>query len=92
MVTNDDFKKAVDLINSSDNILITAHTKPDGDACGCIVAMSNVLEGMGKKSGALMLSQMPDWYDFLFAQKPPVLGEDIDLSQLTDGSFGEFGT
>jgi phosphoesterase RecJ-like protein len=90
MVTNDDFKKAVDLINSSDNILITAHTKPDGDACGCIVAMSNVLEGMGKKSGALMLSQMPDWYDFLFAQKPPVLGEDIDLSQLTDGSFGEF--
>jgi phosphoesterase RecJ-like protein len=90
MVTNDDFKKAVDLINKSCNILLTAHTKPDGDACGCIVALSNVLQSMGKQSRAIMLSQMPDWYDFLFAQKLPVLGEDIDLNQLTDGSFGEF--
>ena len=90
MVTNDDFQKAVDLINNSGNVLLTAHTKPDGDACGCVVALSNVLQTIGKKSRALMLSQMPDWYDFLFAQKPPVLGEDIDLNQLTDGSFGEF--
>jgi phosphoesterase RecJ-like protein len=90
MVTNDDFKKAVDLINKSSNVLLTAHTKPDGDACGCIVAISNVLESMGKKNRAIMLSQMPDWYDFLFAEKVPVLGEDIDINQLTDGSFGEF--
>lgn len=90
MVTNNDFQKAVDLINKSSNVLLTAHTKPDGDACGCIVAISNILETMGKKSSAVMLSQMPDWYDFLFAQKPPILGEDINLNQLTDGSFGEF--
>jgi phosphoesterase RecJ-like protein len=90
MVTNDDFKKAVDLINNSGSVLLTAHTKPDGDACGCIVALSNVLESMGNKNRTLMLSQMPDWYDFLFAQKSPVLGEDIDLNQLINGSFGEF--
>jgi phosphoesterase RecJ-like protein len=90
MVTNDDFQKAVDLINNSSNVLLTAHTKPDGDACGCIVALSNVLKSMGKNSRALMLSQMPDWYDFLFPQKPPVLGDDINTNQLTDGSFGEF--
>lgn len=90
MVTNDDFQKAVDLINNSGNILLTAHTKPDGDACGCIVAISNVLENMGKNFRAIMLSQMPDWYDFLFAQKPPILGEDINLNQLTDEKFGEF--
>ena len=90
MVTNDDLKKAVDLINNSDNVLITAHTKPDGDACGCILALSNVLQSMGKKSRAIMLSVMPDWYDFLFTQKPPVLGEDINLEQLTSGSFGQF--
>jgi len=90
MVTNGDFQKAVDLINNSSNVLLTAHTKPDGDACGCIVALSSVLQSMGKKSRAIMLSQMPGWYDFLFAQKLPVLGEDIDLNQLTEGSFGEF--
>ena len=90
MVTNDDFKKAVDLINNSGNVLLTAHTKPDGDACGCVVAISNVLESMGKKTKAIMLSSMPEWYDFLFSEKLPVLGEDIDLNQLTDGSFGEF--
>ena len=90
MVTSDDFQKAVDLIKKSGNVLLTTHTKPDGDACGCIVALSNVLKSMGKQSRALMLSQMPDWYDFLFAQKLPVLGEDIGLNQLTDGSFGVF--
>ncbi|MBW7991619.1 MAG: bifunctional oligoribonuclease/PAP phosphatase NrnA [Planctomycetes bacterium] len=90
MLTNDDFKKAVDLINNSSNVLITAHTKPDGDACGCIVAISNILESMGKKSRAIMLSSIPEWYDFLFAEKVPVLDEDIDINQLTDRSFGEF--
>ncbi len=90
MVTNDDFKKAVDLINNSGNILITAHTKPDGDACGCIVALSNVLQSMDKKTRALMLSSMPQWYDFLFSEKVPVLDEDIDINQLNDGSFGDF--
>ncbi len=90
MVTNNDFKEAVDIIKKSGNVLLTTHTKPDGDACGCIVALSNVLQSMGKQSRALMLSQMPDWYDFLFAHKLPVLGEDIGLNQLTDGSFGVF--
>jgi len=90
MVTNEDFQKAVDLINNSGNVLLTAHTKPDGDACGCVVALSNVLQSIGKKSKALMLSPIPEWYNFLFSQKPPVLGEDIDLNQLKDGSFGDF--
>lgn len=32
MVSNDDYQKAVELIDKSSNILITTHTKPDGDA------------------------------------------------------------
>jgi phosphoesterase RecJ-like protein len=90
MVTNDGFQKAVDLINNSGNVLLTAHTKPDGDACGCIVALSNILQSIGKKSRSLMLSPMPEWYDFLFSEKVPVLGENIELNQLIDGNFGEF--
>jgi len=90
MLNSSDFQKAVDLINKSNNCLLTTHTKPDGDACGCIVAMSDTLVALGKKVKALMLSPMPEWYDFLFAEKVPVLGEDVDLDQLTEGRFGEF--
>ncbi|HUU17055.1 MAG TPA: bifunctional oligoribonuclease/PAP phosphatase NrnA [Sedimentisphaerales bacterium] len=85
-----DFQKAVELINKSGNVLITTHTRPDGDACGCIVAISNVLAALGKKARALMLSPMPEWYEFLFAEKVPVLGEDIKLDELIQGRLGEF--
>jgi len=90
MAANDDLQKAIDLINKSGNILITTHTRPDGDACGCIVAMSEVLANLGKKCKALMLSTIPEWYEFLFAEKVPVLGENIQLDRLTEGRFGEF--
>ena len=87
---NSNFRKAVELINKSSNILITTHTRPDGDACGCIVAISDVLAALGKKAKALMLSPIPEWYEFLFTEKVPVLGEDVVLGQLTEGRFGEF--
>ncbi len=87
---NSNFRKAVELINKSSNILITTHTRPDGDACGCIVAISDVLAALGKKAKALLLSPMPEWYEFLFIEKVPVLGEDVVLGQLTEGRFGEF--
>ncbi len=90
MATNDEFQKAIELINKSGNILITTHTRPDGDACGCIVAISDVLAALGKKAKALMLSPIPEWYEFLFTEKVPVLGEDVVLGQLTEGRLGEF--
>jgi phosphoesterase RecJ-like protein len=87
---NSSFRKAFDLINKSSNVLLTTHTRPDGDACGCIVAISDVLTALGKKSKALMLSPMPEWYEFLFAEKVPVLSEDIQLEELMQGRLGEF--
>ncbi len=90
MATNDDFQKAIELINKSSNVLITTHTRPDGDACGCIAAMSDALDALGKKVKAMLLSPVSEWYEFLFAEKVPVLGEDIELGQLTEGRFGEF--
>jgi phosphoesterase RecJ-like protein len=90
MTTDNDFQKAIKLINKSGNVLITTHTRPDGDACGCIVAISNVLTALGKRSKALLLSPMPEWYEFLFPEKVPVLGEDIMLDHLIEGRFGEF--
>jgi phosphoesterase RecJ-like protein len=90
MITDNDFKKAIELINKSSNVLITTHTRLDGDACGCVVAISDVLTALGKKAKALMLSPIPEWYEFLFTEKIPVLGEDIKLDYLIEGRFGEF--
>ncbi len=90
MISNNDYQKAVELINKSNNILITTHTRPDGDACGCITAMSDVLAALGKNVKPLLLSPMPEWYEFLFAEKVSVLGEDIQLEELIQGRSGEF--
>ena len=87
MVSNKDFQKAVDLINQSTNVLMTSHTRPDGDACGSMRAMCDTLQSLGKEAHPLLLSPLPHWYEFLFEQKVPVLGNDIAKQQLHDGHF-----
>lgn len=90
MTNNDGFKKAVELIGKSGSILITTHIKPDGDACGCVVALCDALRGMGKTVQPLFLSSLPAWYGYLLSEKVPVLGEDVCIEELTDGRLGEF--
>jgi bifunctional oligoribonuclease and PAP phosphatase NrnA len=65
-----DFQKAVELIGKSNKVLITTHTRPDGDGCGCIAAISQTLTTLGKNVKTLLLSELPAWYEFLFEQKP----------------------
>ncbi len=81
-LTANDFQKAVELINKSTDILITTHTKVDGDAVGASVAMFETLSSLGKKPQLLYLSALPDWYSFLVYQSVPVLGRDISKDQL----------
>ena len=87
MVNKKDFQKAVELIAKSNNILLTTHTRPDGDACGSMTAMADALTAIGKKVKMLMLSQVPEWYEFLFSEKVPVLDEDVSIEQLENGQF-----
>ncbi|MBA7610595.1 Bifunctional oligoribonuclease and PAP phosphatase NrnA [subsurface metagenome] len=89
MVNSSEFQKAVELINKSNNVLITTHTRPDGDACGSIAALSDVLGALGKKVQPILLSPVPEWYEFLFAEKLPILGEDVGFEQLKQGQFAE---
>ncbi|MHC4205287.1 MAG: DHH family phosphoesterase [Planctomycetota bacterium] len=90
MKNSDNFQKAVELINKSSNILITSHTKPDGDACGCIAAMCDAVGALGKNITPLLLSAVPQWYQFLFTEKPTILDEDVHLDELTAGRFGQY--
>jgi phosphoesterase RecJ-like protein len=90
VANNRDFQKAVELIEKSESILITTHTKPDGDACGCVAAMCEALATLGKNVTPLLLSPVPQWYEFLFAEKPAVLDQDVRLDELTAGRLGQF--
>lgn len=89
MITNETFQKAVDLINRSNNILITSHTRPDGDACGSVRAMCDTLESLGKKANPIFMSPLPEWYNFLFDKKVPILSDDISVEQLNAGHFDD---
>jgi phosphoesterase RecJ-like protein len=90
MVSDNDLQKAVTLIDKSDSILITTHTKPDGDACGCMAALGQAFAALSKKTTSLMLSPIPRWYAFLFDDKVPVLGQDVTVGDLTEERFGTF--
>jgi bifunctional oligoribonuclease and PAP phosphatase NrnA len=88
MTNNELFQQAIELIEKAGTVLITTHTKPDGDACGCVAAMAEVLRAKGKTVRPLFLSRIPLWYGFLFDEKVPVLREGLQVSDLTDGEFG----
>ncbi len=87
ILTKNEFQKAVELINKSANVLITTHTKGDGDAAGCCVAMAETLSTLGKKNQVLLLSPLPDWYAFLFDKPVSVLGKDLSKGQLVQNKF-----
>jgi len=90
MIENDRLRQAVDLIGKSHSVLITTHTKPDGDACGCCLAFCEMLTSLGKNACPLFLSPMPQWYGFLFKDKVLVLGVDVTAEQLMEGRLGKF--
>jgi phosphoesterase RecJ-like protein len=84
------YQKAVELINRSHSVLITTHTKVDGDAVGCCVALSETLASLGKKVQLLFLSPLPDWYGFLLKSPVLVLGKDLSKEQLLQNKLGRF--
>ena len=82
------YQEAISLIENARNVLVTTHTRLDGDACGCVVALTEVLRSRGKTARPLLLSPLPDWYAFLFDEKVPVLGQDVQAADLGAGRFG----
>ena len=90
MAVADNFKKAIDLMNKSSSWLVTSHTRPDGDAVGCMKALCEIASQLGKKAKPLLLSPPAEWYKFIFAQPVPVLGNDVKLEELKAGKFGSF--
>lgn len=87
MAAPEDFKKAAELIENARSVLLTTHIRPDGDACGCIRALMDILHQKKKSAKPLFLSPLPSWYAALFNPRPAVLGNDIAPQQLDDFCF-----
>lgn len=90
MANADGFQQALELIEGAGNILVTTHTRPDGDACGCVAVMIEALRAQGKSARPVFLSPVPDWYAFLFQEELPVLATDEQADELIGGTLGTF--
>ncbi|UCD48847.1 MAG: bifunctional oligoribonuclease/PAP phosphatase NrnA [Phycisphaerales bacterium] len=90
MAMTDAYQQALELIDRATNVLITTHAKPDGDACGCVAVLTEVLRAHGKTVQPVLLSAAPDWYGFLFDEELPVLATESQVDELTAGALGVF--
>lgn len=90
MVTTDTYQQALELIDKATNVLITTHTKPDGDACGCVAVLTQAIRARGKTVQPVLLSAAPDWYTFLFDEELPVLATETNVDELIAGALGVF--
>ena len=62
---NNIFKKAIQLIDTSQVIAIASHIGPDGDNIGSIMAIGKYLEAAGKEVHYLKHDNIPDYLLFL---------------------------
>lgn len=84
MPNNQTFQQAVELINDASSVLLTTHIRPDGDACGCVRALMEIVRQLGKKAQPLFMSPLAAWYQSLFDEKPTILGNDVQPEKLSE--------
>ncbi|MCK5412807.1 MAG: bifunctional oligoribonuclease/PAP phosphatase NrnA [Candidatus Pacebacteria bacterium] len=58
-------QQAINLIQSSENILILSHKNPDGDAIGSMLGSAEGLKSIGKKVKCFSKDIVPSVFDFL---------------------------
>ena len=63
------FEKILDLIESSQRILITSHRDPDGDSIGSQLTLDGFLQSFGKTTRIINQGCLPHQYAFLDPQK-----------------------
>tara|TARA_Y100000994_G_scaffold160129_1_gene131325 strand:- start:477 stop:1469 length:993 start_codon:yes stop_codon:yes gene_type:complete len=62
---NIDWNKLTELIENSDNILLSTHINPDGDGLGSEVAMYHYIKSYNKNCRIINISDLTDKYQFL---------------------------
>jgi len=83
MPNSNDYQRAAQLLMEAKRVLITTHLRPDGDACGCLRALTDHLTACGKTVYPLVLSPLASWYAELFDCPVPILGNDVKPEELS---------
>jgi bifunctional oligoribonuclease and PAP phosphatase NrnA len=90
-----DWARFVELIRSHQRFLLTTHIRPDCDAVGSTMAMSDVLQGLGKEVILVTGFDTPANLRFLDPQQrirrvgkdaPPEIADTVDLLMVLDTS------
>jgi len=75
MLTVSEIGKLKILLNQNKNIVITAHTNPDGDAIGSSVAMYHYLTKLGNTVNMLVPNKFPEYYSWLLGSEKIIIYE-----------------
>lgn len=63
--TRDHYQHAGQMIQQWQRPVLITHVRPDGDALGCLIAMSEFLRGLGQSPTAMIYEPCPQKYRFL---------------------------
>lgn len=75
--------QAKDLVMQANNIVITAHVSPDGDAVGSTLAMCNYLKSLGKKATVVLPNAFPAFFKWMPGAKDIIIYKDKRRDALT---------
>lgn len=79
-------EKILEVIRDAGHCVITTHVQPDGDALGSLLAMTAMLEQMGKRVFAYLDEPISHLYNFLPSSR--ALSTDIDQLEAFVGEAG----
>ncbi len=68
-------QKIINLLKTSNNILITSHLRPDGDAIGSVSGLMKSLEKLGKKVDVDLIDGIPSRFPFVWPENHQLLKE-----------------
>jgi len=74
-LSNTTLEEAAERLRATGSVLITTHSKPDGDALGSVVALGRALETMGKAVERRVLPPLPPTLAFLAGRTTLVVHE-----------------
>lgn len=77
------YQRAASMLQSWKRPLILTHTRPDGDALGCVLAMRSIVRGLGGSPLSVLFDPVPRPYAFMNPNEPlAVFGQEMHPEEL----------